>query len=87
LVVLGEVAAGDFAVIEGRGEAAREVFIDVLGEASGSGARGEDALDGVVLEGAEGARVAQRRAEIGRGEALAQRQDQASVVAGLSPLR
>lgn len=40
----------------------------------------------MVLEGAEGTGVAQGAAQVQRREALAQRQDQARVVAGLSPL-
>ena len=60
---------------------------DVLGEAAGSGAGGEDALDGAALEGAEGARVGEGGVEIGGRVSLAQEQDLTGVVAGEAALR
>ncbi len=63
-------------------EAARGVLGDVLGEGPGRDAGGEDARDGLVLEGAEGAGVAQRGAQVGRRVALAQEQDLARLVSG-----
>lgn len=62
------------------GDAAHGLLGDVLVERAGRGARGEDALDGVVVEGAEGGGVAQGRVEVGRGEALAQLEDSAGLV-------
>lgn len=86
-VVLVEVAQAGVAGVEGLVEPACSLLGDVLGEATRGGARGEDALDGQVLEGAEGARVGEGGAEVGGGVALAQEQDLAGVVAGEAALR
>jgi len=56
------------------------VLGDVFVERAGGGARGHDALDGVMLEGAEGGGVSERGVEIGGGVALAEQQDLASLV-------
>ena len=57
------------------GDAAHGLLGDVLVERAGRRAGGEDALDGVVLEGAEARGVAEGGVEIGGGVALAQQED------------
>ena len=54
---------------------ARGVFGDVLVEGAGHRTRGKDALDGAMLEGAEGCGVPKRRVDILGAKALAQEQD------------
>ena len=62
-----------FAGAEALVEAACGGLGDVLGEGPGRDAGGEDARDGLVLEGAEGAGVAQGGAQVGRGVAPAKK--------------
>ena len=63
------------------GDAACGLGGDVLVEGARRGAGGEDALDGLVVEGAEEGGVAERGVEIGGGEALAEQEDLAGLVA------
>ncbi len=81
-VVLIEVAEMGVALIERLAKPMGGLLGDVLGEPARRGAGDEDALDGLVLEGAEGAGVGERGAEVGGGVALAQEQDLPGVVAG-----
>ncbi len=82
-VVLVEVAGTGVASTEALVETTRGVLGDVLGEPARRRARGEDAGDGLLLEGTEGVGMAERAVEVGGGEALAQEQDLARVVARL----
>jgi hypothetical protein len=82
-VVLVEVAGTGVAGTEALVETPRGVIGDVLGEPARRRARGEDAGDGLLLEGTEGVGMAERAVEVGGGEALAQEQDLARVVARL----
>ena len=86
-VVLVEVAQAGVRAVEGLGQPAGGLLGDVLGEAAWGGARGQDPLDGLVLEGAEGTGVGERGGEVGGGVALAQEQDLTGVVAGEAALR
>lgn len=71
-VVLVEVTGGRaVAGAEPLVEATRGLLGDVLSELAGRGAGGEDARDGLLLEGAEGLGVAEGAVEVGGGEALA----------------
>jgi len=81
-VVLVEVAGAGVAGAEALVEATRGVLGDVLGEPSRGRARGEDAGDGLLLEGAEGKGMAERAVEVGGGEALAEEEDLSGVVTG-----
>ena len=62
------------------GDAAHGLLGDVLVERAWRRARGEDAPDGVVLEGAEAGCVAEGGVEIGGGEALSEQQDLARLM-------
>ena len=48
---------------------------DVLVERARHGARSEDALDGAMVEGAEGGGMSERGVDVGGAKALAQEQD------------
>lgn len=63
-------------------EFAGSLLLYVLGQTPRRRAGAEDALDGLALEGAKGAGVAKRRAQVTGGEALAQEQDLSGVVTG-----
>ena len=62
------------------GDAPHGLLRDVLVERARRRARSEDALDGVVLEGAEGGRVTECGVEVVGGEALAEQEDLARLV-------
>jgi len=85
-VVLVEVAEVGVALVERFAEPVGGLLGDVLGEPARCGASGEDALDGLVLEGAEGAGVGEGGAEVLGGVALAQDEDLAGMVAGEAAL-
>jgi hypothetical protein len=70
-VVFGEVSGLGARLPEGLFEPPGGVFRDVLVKGPGGGPRGEDALDGVMLEGAVGGGVAEGGVEIRGGVALA----------------
>jgi hypothetical protein len=71
---------GGAVLAEGVGDAAHGLLGDVLVERAGGGAGGEDALDGVMVEGAEAGGVGEGGVEIGGGEALAEQEDLAGVM-------
>ena len=62
------------------GETDGQILGGVLGQPPRCGARGEDALDGLVLEGAVGPRVLERGAQIFGAPTLPQQQDASGVV-------
>lgn len=74
-VVLGEIARLGARVTERLLDMARGVFGDVLVEGARHRTRGEDTLDGAMLEGAEGGGVAKCRVDIVGAKALPQEQD------------
>lgn len=74
-VVLGEVARLGARVTERLLDVARGLFGDVLVEGARHRTHGEDALDGAMVEGAEGCGVSERRVDIVGAETRAQSQD------------
>src|SRR4051812_15758403 len=84
-VVLVEVAQAGVVAL-GLVEPAGALLGDVLGEPARGRARGQDARHGGVLEGAEGAGVAERGGEVARRVALSQEENLPGVVAGEAAL-
>lgn len=80
-VIAGEVARRGARLAESVGDPAYGGLGDVFVERARWRARGDDALDRSVIEGAEGGGVAEGGVEISGGEALAQEEDLASLVA------
>jgi hypothetical protein len=60
-------------------DASRGLLGDVLVERARHRARGEDALDGTMVEGTEGGCVSERGVDVDSAEALAQEQDLAGL--------
>ena len=79
-VVLGEVAWLGARMAERVGDAAGGLGGDVLVERARGGAGGEDALDGLMVEGAVERGVLERGGEVVGGEALAKQEDLACLV-------
>jgi hypothetical protein len=67
-------------VAEGALDSSHGLLCDVFVEGAGRGARGEDSLNGAVVEGAEGRGVGEGGIDIGGGIALAQKQDLARLM-------
>lgn len=80
-IVLGEIARARALLAECFFEAARGLLGDVFIEGAWARTGGEDALDGVVFERAEGRGVPERGVDVGGGIALAQEEDLARLVA------